>query len=254
MLSGIGPKDHLTEKGIEVLSDSPLVGKNLQDHAYVLVILTGKKGVQSVPQNLELLTNLDQFPTPTITGHVALSDGSTVPDYQTQAFPLPAATLLSTLICSYVFGLDDKICTAVAKIGQEQETIFTTLTLLHPDSRGHIELRSNNPEDSPKIFLNYYSDEADLEKHAKIIEDYISVLDNVYLRSLNSEVANMQVPQCADIEFNTHDYWKCHALNTASTQWHPVGTCAMGRDGHSVVDPEKVFISARKSSTKCIVK
>lgn len=31
MLSGIGPKDHLTEMGIPVLADLD-VGKNLQDH------------------------------------------------------------------------------------------------------------------------------------------------------------------------------------------------------------------------------
>jgi choline dehydrogenase len=32
MLSGIGPKDHLTEMGIDVIKDSDSVGKNLMDH------------------------------------------------------------------------------------------------------------------------------------------------------------------------------------------------------------------------------
>ncbi|XP_063383531.1 ecdysone oxidase-like [Cydia fagiglandana] len=238
MLSGIGPKDHLTEKGIEVLLDAPLVGQNLQDHGYATVILTAKKGIQSVTQNLEVFTNLDQFPTPTIYGFAALSNTSTVPEYQAQVFPLPAGTIISTLICSYVFGLDDTICKAVALAGQEQETLFTTITLLHPDSRGYVELSENDPEVAPNIFLNYYANDTDLENHAKYLEDYLDVLNSTYMMSLNSEVVNLQVPQCVDIEFNTHDYWKCHILNSASTQWHPAGTCPMGVEGESVVDAE----------------
>ncbi|XP_063358504.1 ecdysone oxidase-like [Cydia amplana] len=238
MQSGIGPQDHLTENGIKVLLDLPLVGKNLQDHPTLLVMLTGRKGIKSAPQNLEVLSNLDKFPTPNIMGMIALSENSSVPDYQTLIFPFPAATVLSTLICSHVFGLEDQICTAVANAGQTQETLYTILTLLHPNSRGHIELKSNNLEDSPKIFLNYYSNDTDLDMHASSIEDYISVLNNDFMKNINAEVVNMQIPQCADIEFNTHEYWRCHVLNIATTLWHPVGTYAMGVEGNSVVDAE----------------
>ncbi|XP_061717494.1 ecdysone oxidase-like [Cydia pomonella] len=238
MLSGIGPQQHLIDMGIEVLLDSPLVGQNLQDHYYYFVILTGKKGLKSVPQNIKVLTNLDQFPIPAITGHIALSKNSSVPDYQAQVYVAPAASVFSTLVCSYVFGLEDKICTAIAQASQKQETLVAALAMLHPDSRGHIELRSKNPEDKPKIFLGYYENEADLDKHAKIAKHYLEVLDSEYMRSVNSEVVDIKVPQCSDIEFNTHEYWKCLALNTASTQWHPAGTCVMGVEGKSVVDPE----------------
>ena len=36
MLSGVGPKKHLKEQGVECLVDSPAVGSNLQDHPAVL--------------------------------------------------------------------------------------------------------------------------------------------------------------------------------------------------------------------------
>ncbi len=45
MLSGVGPKDHLTEKGISpVIADLP-VGKNLHDHVGIIgmVFLIGKE-------------------------------------------------------------------------------------------------------------------------------------------------------------------------------------------------------------------
>ena len=43
MLSGIGPADHLSEQGIEVIADRPGVGANLQDHleVYFQIIVTG---------------------------------------------------------------------------------------------------------------------------------------------------------------------------------------------------------------------
>jgi glucose dehydrogenase (acceptor) len=44
MLSGVGPADHLIEKGITPILDQPYVGKNLQDHVGIIgmVFLIGK--------------------------------------------------------------------------------------------------------------------------------------------------------------------------------------------------------------------
>nr|XP_037872895.1 alcohol dehydrogenase [acceptor]-like [Bombyx mori] len=43
MISGIGPEDQLSSKGISCKVDSPMVGKNLQDHAIVPVTVYGDK-------------------------------------------------------------------------------------------------------------------------------------------------------------------------------------------------------------------
>lgn len=61
MLSGIGPQEHLNEKGIQVMVDSPLVGQNLQDHALVPIVLTGKKSLLSAVGNLNILSYIDEL-------------------------------------------------------------------------------------------------------------------------------------------------------------------------------------------------
>ncbi|XP_063627883.1 ecdysone oxidase-like [Cydia splendana] len=231
MVSGVGPKHHLAVKGINIILDSPNVGQNLQDHASILVVLTGKKGLKTVVQNVEVLTNLNKFPTPAIIGHVALNKSQLFPDYQTTVFPFPAATVMSTLICSVVFGLTNDICTSIALAGQTQETLFSIVNILHPESRGNITLKNNNPEEYPQINLGYYSNERDLDKHARYMEDYVSVINTTYFHSVGSKIVKLNITNCRNLVFSSHEYWKCYVLNIASSQWHPVGTCAMGRDG-----------------------
>ena len=44
MLSGIGPADELNKHGIQIIHESPEVGKNLQDHGFSTVTLLQKPG------------------------------------------------------------------------------------------------------------------------------------------------------------------------------------------------------------------
>ncbi|XP_063893440.1 ecdysone oxidase isoform X1 [Helicoverpa armigera] len=236
MLSGIGPKDHLNEMNIDLVLDSPNVGKNMQDHPLVPVALTVKRKISSILDNIEPLKNLDRFPIPSILGFVALNKSQGYPDYQVTAVPTPTAALLPPLLCSTTFTLKDSSCIALADATQKRGALFALVTHLHPKSRGQIRLNSSDPEDSPLIYSGYFSHRDDLDNFAKYIEDYVSVVNTSYFRKVKSEIIDFKVSQCADLVFGSHEYWKCYVLNLSSTQYHAIGTCAMGVEGKGVVD------------------
>uniref|UniRef100_A0A2A4IZE5 Glucose-methanol-choline oxidoreductase N-terminal domain-containing protein n=1 Tax=Heliothis virescens TaxID=7102 RepID=A0A2A4IZE5_HELVI len=234
MLSGIGPEKHLKKMKINVLLDSPHVGNNLQDHMAVLVVITGKK--DTTFRNLDNFVNLDRFISPTIMGHIALNKSQSYPDYQTILLVEPAKSITATTICSFVFGLNNRVCSSIAYEIQDREGLVTSLSLLAPESRGKIRLKSSDPLVKPLIFSGYYSSKNDLENHARYMKDYVSLVNTAYMRSLGSKIVNVHLDQCKRLKFGSHEYWKCYVLNMVTTLWHPVGTCAMGPEGKGVVD------------------
>ncbi|CAK1600615.1 unnamed protein product [Parnassius mnemosyne] len=236
MLSGIGPKNDLNEVGILTLVDSPNVGKNMQDHALIPVLITGKKDITTVFEVINTLRNFDKFPSPSLLGHVALNKSQTYPDYQATVVPLYTGAFVPVIMCTKVFNWNDEICKAMAKATLDKDTLFAVLTLLHPESKGRIKLKSKNPNDAVVIYSGFFSKEEDIEKFAKCVADYTNIVNASYLRSVNAEVVNVNVEQCAKLPFKSHDYWKCYVLNLAATQFHAVGTCAMGPEGTGVVD------------------
>jgi len=105
-------------------------------------------------------------------------------------------------------------------------------TLLHPDSRGEILLRSADPRDPPRICYNFFSAPHDLPRLRagfRIARDiaYRSALDPYRGPETNP---GPQVQSDAEI-----DAW---LRATVITAHHPAGTCAMGTLPDTVLDPQ----------------
>ena len=225
MLSGIGPADHLRKRGIAVREDLP-VGLNLQDH-----LLTFNVYGRKLPGEFHRQMRADRaainmllayfsgsgFGTTMPAGVVgfAQSEASLVPDFE---FLLPTAPFNARV---WMPGIR-KAYTDIVTVAP---------VLLHPESRGHVQLRSANPHDSPSIRFNYLEAE----------------LDRTNLRNA-FRIARELAHQKPMDEFRSHEFLPgaktqsdsdidAHIRRTVRTVSHPAGTCAMGTGPRAVLDP-----------------
>jgi choline dehydrogenase len=106
------------------------------------------------------------------------------------------------------------------------------VTQLRPQSRGQIRLRSTDPAHTPAILINYLNDPGDLKRLVAGVKIARRMSQAEVLAVFRGEEikpgASVQSDQ--DIEdFICNEGWGI---------WHPVGTCRMGQDSFSVVDPQ----------------
>ncbi len=202
MLSGIGPAEELRRHGVPVQVELPGVGQNLQDHLLMPIIFRCKQP-QPVPQLLAeggLLTRTR--------GGL----GAAAPDLQIN-FNATIPQLLP------------RDCPPIGPS-------FTFITILvRPQSIGHVTLRGGDPFAAPVIQENYLQCEADMQVQLKAIELCRSLVQTRAFADLYDGEA---LPGPGRSESELRQYVRSHA----STIWHPVGTCKMGRDRMAVVDPQ----------------
>lgn len=221
-LSGIGPKKHLKSLGIPVIHDSP-VGKNFQDHVAVMLVHTTEQTDDTPPP-----ANPSEVPAPTFVGISALNESQSCPDYLTLNFIIrnnPSALLQFT---SVFFGLNDDVANQIAEAGTGREVVLTVLNMARPKSTGSVMARSSNPEDPPKIYTGFYSNDTDLENTAKYIQQFIKVTRSSYFQSVGGETVHFDLPRCNNLDRDTTEYWKCYILNMMDSTFLYSSTCPMG--------------------------
>ncbi|XP_028163500.1 glucose dehydrogenase [FAD, quinone]-like [Ostrinia furnacalis] len=219
MLSGIGPEEHLQSFGIDVVSDLP-VGQNLQDHKFIVIFfLTG-------PAPIFKPISPFVYPTIDINGFVALDKNQSYPDYQATI----AIGDVEKVLSGCAFSFDSNICQTFYNKSKDREVMLTRFTPIQPKSKGEILLNSTDPDEHPIIYTAPYTDESDLEDVVTFLEDYTRLINTTYFKSVDAELLELET--CANYTTGSRDYWRCYAQCLVNTEFHQVGTCAMG----SVVD------------------
>ncbi len=225
MLSGIGPGADLRRLDIPVIHDAPEVGQNLADHLDIgLQALTrGRQAIGVAPSFLpravraawayatrrqgELTSNVAEAG-----GFVRSDPARDRPNLQFHF--IPALLHDHGRRTAWGYGLTLHICD------------------LLPKSRGNLTLASPDPQMSPRIKANYLSHPDDLPvllnalKIGRRVLAAPALARNIMVETLPGPQIQTDADLIADIRAR------------AETIYHPVGTCRMGRDARSVVDPE----------------
>jgi len=215
LLSGIGPADELRALGIEPRIDLP-VGHNLQDHPFAgLVWLTDQESLRSAamrPENVALFKAEGRGPLTS-----GFCDGG--------AFIRTRRELEAPDMQFQFGGAASFRENADPPIPYDGFTIFPTL--LTPTSRGQVTLRNALPHAKPRILHNYYTTDDDTRTMIEGTRVALEIASRPALRRLRT--ADWAVPESA----SDTDILAFVRQNTR-TDFHPVGTCAMGK----VVDAE----------------
>lgn len=225
MLSGVGEAAALGNLGIKVHADVPGVGKNLQDHLEMSQVYQ-LKGVQSY----------DRYKKAHWKAWAAL-----------QYMVARSGPIASNLIEGGLFAggsqtgkMPDLQYFFLVGAGIEEGTDSVpggtgcTLNFEHvrPRSRGSVTLRSSDPAQLPRIAPNYMTDPYDLER---LVEGYLIGQDIMAQPCFSAYVAAQHYPGRS---FKDRKELGEYLKRNARAALHPVGTCKMGNDALSVVDPE----------------
>ena len=222
-LSGIGPKELLSQKGIEVLTDLPGVGENLHDHLQV-------RSVYKVENTVTLNQRAKSIFGKALMGleYLLFKTGPlTMPPSQLGAFAKSDPGKPTANIEWHVQPL------SLDKFGDPLHgfnAITPSVCNLRPSSRGSVQIKSNDPRDYPEIQLNYLSTTEDEQVAVEGLRLTRKIMQAKSLEKFNPK----EWKPGSDIQ--TEEQLLDSARNLGTTIFHPVGTCKMGNDGSSVVN------------------
>ncbi|MCV7411795.1 glucose-methanol-choline oxidoreductase [Mycobacterium florentinum] len=222
MLSGIGDRDHLAEHGIDVVHHAPQVGQNLIDHLAARLgfrvdgdsLFAGQKPKERINFALRRRGML--------TSSIAEAYGfvRSRPELE-----LPDLELLFAPAPFYDDGLGEP----------DGHGVVFGPVLVAPESRGQITLRSADPRDKPVIEPRYLSDPGGVDRAAMAegLRICVRMAEAPSLQGLLGAIA--QPRDCTELDEATLEL-----VLTTGTQslYHPLGSCRMGSDEASVVDPQ----------------
>lgn len=224
MLSGIGPAMQLRRHGIDVVFDAPQVGENLQDHLDICTLQHATRPI-TYDRLSDVRVAFDYY----LRGHSGIGSSNIAeaggfvrsrlapderPDIQLHFVPAM---------------LDDHGRHRLSGDGYTVHACF-----LRPRSRGRIALASGRAGDKVRIEANYLSDAEGFDlkmmvECAKLSRELLRQPAFDAWRGAPIFPARDDLSDAELVEF---------IRAKAETIYHPVGTCRMGSDALSVVDPQ----------------
>jgi choline dehydrogenase len=218
MLSGVGPAKHLEDVGIEVQTNLPGVGENLQDHMFLpvahectkAVSLASAESIWSLLKYFLLRRGMLTSCIAEAGGFVRTRADADRPNLQYHFGPVYYLN----------HGFDRP----------EGHGFSIGPTLIRPESRGRIRLRSTFPMDPPVIEPNYLSHSSEVDTFVFGIE----LARRIAAAPAFGRYCGREMFPGPNVK--TRGEIANYVRGAAETTYHPAGTCKMGTDEMAVVD------------------
>lgn len=225
-LSGVGPAELLRGHGIGVVADRAQVGRNLREHVCLPLQYRVRSGSHNQAfRGLGLLGSLWQYYTASggPLSHAAHEAGGFV---KTRPEVERADAQIGVSLHSLTVAKNNQVM-------PEKEhglTFYSYFT--RPESQGELTIRSADPDVAPAIKANYLAAQVDRAAAVALIRWVRKLVAQPALAAL---VVEELVP---GPQYRSDDELLDAALRIGRTAYHVAGTCRMGGDADSVVDPD----------------
>lgn len=226
MRSGIGDLEDLSPHGISVVNELKGVGKNLQDHIGVVSQFACTQPVTLHRSATKFRTALAGIQYLLLgTGDAAnppTAGGAFIKSHPDKEIPDMQIHYVSVAVPD-VHGRADI----------PMEHGFSSIVYAcRPQSRGHLTLKSSNPEDAPLMFPNYLSEEQDLIDTRNGFRE----TRRVFMQEAFDDYRGEQLKPGLDVNIDDDQELDRWIRETGETLYHPIGTCKMGSDSMSVTN------------------
>jgi len=213
--SGVGAADELRDAGVPIVHDLPEVGRNLQDHLATAVYITCKQPVTLT--KAESIGNLLRYIV-LRSGMLTTNVGEAVAFIRTSPEePAPDIELVFAPAPFLDHGLTPPT----------DHGMTVGVVLLQPESRGRIGLNGREALIDP----GYLTQEADVRR----LVAGLKVAKQIFATTAMKPYAGGPLaPYTAPESDEDIAQW---VRDRGETLYHPVGSCRMGTDAESVVDP-----------------
>ena len=226
-LSGLGPGELLHALGIPVIRDMPAVGADLQDHFYVRLAFRCTKPIT--------LNDVANNPVRKVTAGL-------------QYLLFKSGPLATNGICAGGFARSDQRLerpdiqlnfSLWSFAERTRKGVYPhpfpgfTVSAVHlrPDARGEVRVKSADPLAAPAIRFNFLKTRYDLQALTTGMRLARKIVNQP---ALADYVADELIP---GKEVSTDAEFEVAIRKNAISNLHPVGTCRMGGDEASVLDP-----------------
>ena len=239
MLSGIGPREQLSDYSIPCQQHLPGVGQNLMDHACINIAFHAAERTRR--HSLAHLSNplgkakagLQWLMNGNGPASSNIWEGGGLVYGQHGGFDPHADESIAAPNLQYHF------CPVYASYSGRDIDLFPGFQMqidqLRPHSRGQVQLRSSHSAVHPAVRFNYLSDAHDM---AELVDGYKTALDLFAQPAFDAFRGTIALPSH---RLRTDAEIEQFVRTTSGTDYHPCGTCRMGgneSDDKAVVDEE----------------
>lgn len=228
-LSGIGPAGLLRQKGLSVRVDIPDVGENLQDHFNAAISyrcsrpITINDAINHPVRRMLAGMNYLLFRRGILASN-GTGGGAFIKTDPRLATP---DVKLRLRLWSRSGATGTKGNTALAGFS----SFGVSSALLQPESRGSVRIRSADATAAPSIRFNFFASKRDQDTAVKALQR-IRIIMSMPAMAPYLVAEEEPGPACA----SDHDL-VAYCRKTGTSGFHAAGTCRMGTDKRSVVDP-----------------